>query len=65
MPYMVKIQAFTKGFYTYQFLDRIIKGKGGAPMDKVMLFIAICNCVINAVGLALKIFEIRQEKSRS
>lgn len=34
-------------------------------MNDMMLFIAICNLIVNFVGLVLKIIEIRQEKSRS
>ena len=34
-------------------------------MNEIMLIIMIVNCVIDFVGLVLKIIEIRQEKSRS
>ena len=41
-------------------------GKGVAPMNEIMLIIALCNCVMNLIGLILKLYEIRQKnKSRS
>lgn len=34
-------------------------------MDRIMLIVAICNCVISLFGLILRIYEIRQQKDRS
>ncbi len=34
-------------------------------MNEVILVIMIVNCVMDFIGLVIKIYEIRQEKSRS
>ncbi len=34
-------------------------------MNEIILFIMVINCVIDFIGLVLRIYEIRHEKSRS
>ena len=44
----------------------VIDREGVAPMNEIMLIIAICNSIMNLIGLILRLKEIRQKnKSRS
>lgn len=39
----------------------VIDREGVAPMNEIMLIIAICNSIMNLIGLILRLKEIRQK----
>lgn len=43
----------------------VIEREEHAPMDEIMLIVALINCVINLIGLVLRIREFKHNKSRS